>query len=167
LGSRIKLQSTHGAGSLFAVVLPVSDKQVVAEVAKINQNAAVSSEGLSAISVLCLDNDVPVLEAMEMVISGWGCEFVGLVDYQAALSAVQENPFDIVLVDYSLDGTETGIHFMRELKKIDESIPAVLITAEQDQQKREQALEMGYHFMAKPIAPLELKQLLSQIFNKG
>ena len=154
---KVTVSSTQGQGSIFSIRLPVVD---VTDEPLIRPVAAPStvSDRLHDAQVLCLDNDENVLNAMGMLLEGWGCQVTSVATYRQGLSALKSNSYQIVLADYRLDYHETGLDFLAVVKK--HNSQGILITAEQDKNLDSKAKELGFQYLAKPIEPASLKSLM-------
>lgn len=164
LDLQISVESKKGQGSRFSVRLPIV--QALSETSE-QQPAATKSttERLVGVQVLCLDNDLDVLEAMRTMLIGWGCEVVSVTSYSQGLDALKKQKYQIVLADYRLDSKETGMDF---LFKVNQPLAqGVLITAEQNKQLHTDAIDNGFHYLAKPIEPAALKSLMLFLLSKG
>ncbi len=73
---------------------------------------------LAGITVLCIDNEPPILDGMETLLGGWGCRVIKAPDLEDAGRCVAEAkvPPDGLLVDYHLDGGN-GIDAIAELRR--------------------------------------------------
>ena len=119
---------------------------------------------LSGISVLCLDNDVAILDGMEMLLEGWGCRVLKAADLTAAIALVAETKVtpDGLLVDYHLDDGN-GIAAIAELRRrFGADLTAILITADRSPRVREDARANSVQVLNKPIKPAALRALLTQ-----
>ena len=160
----VSVDSVVGQGSTFSIDVPISEER--AEPRLSNQGMLkLPVDKFSNINVLCLDNDSSVLEAMQVLIEGWGCTITPVLTYKEGLAAFSKQNYQIVLADYRLDYAETGLDFLRTVKEITDArsmapVQAILITAEQDESIEERALEMGFYYMQKPIEPSALKSLM-------
>jgi CheY-like chemotaxis protein len=114
--------------------------------------------------VLCVDNDDRILNGMNALLSGWGCEPVMAKTAREAartLQAARRIP-DFMLVDYHLDHGD-GLAVIGEIRaKLDADIPAVLITADRSPELRELAQKAGIRVLHKPMKPAALRAWMTQ-----
>jgi CheY-like chemotaxis protein len=67
---------------------------------------------------------------------------------------IENNDFDLILMDVSLRGEKDGLQLTREIKKIDKykDIPIVALTAHAYQRDRTEAYKAGVnYFLTKPV----------------
>jgi len=114
-------------------------------------------------TALCIDNEPSVLDGMETLLHGWGCEVIKAPDLALALAAIAESPTmpNGLLVDYHLDHGN-GIEAIIALRQICGDLPAILITADRSPSVREQARAEGIQLLHKPLKPAALRALLAQ-----
>jgi CheY-like chemotaxis protein len=111
--------------------------------------------------VLCIDNELRILEGMRLLLEGWGCT-VTLCRDQASAASCGVRP-DIVLADYHLDG-ENGFDAIRTLKKIHGfATPAILITADRSGEVRQAAELMEVPVINKPLKPAVLRSMMTRL----
>jgi Na+/proline symporter/signal transduction histidine kinase/CheY-like chemotaxis protein len=162
LDYKIGVVSTVGRGSHFSVEVPRSTavplrqhQRVVREVDRVQ---------LSGITVLCIDNDLTILDGMETLLGGWGCRVFKAPDLAAALAVMAEadaSP-DGLLVDYHLDDGD-GITAIKELRRrFGANLTAILITADRSPHVREDARANDIQLLNKPVKPAALRALLTQ-----
>ncbi len=162
LDCKISLESQLGRGSRFSVEVPQAAAADCEIVARASARREVGR--LDGITVLCIDNDRPILDGMETLLCGWGCRVLKAASLTAAIAAVaaSDNEPDGLLVDYHLD-RDSGIAAIAELRRrLQRHVPAVLITADRSLQVREQARAEGAFFLNKPIKPASLRALVTQ-----
>jgi Na+/proline symporter/CheY-like chemotaxis protein/two-component sensor histidine kinase len=161
LDSKIELESETGRGSHFSVTVPRSNETPVDLPAR--DGARADSSQLAGITTLCVDNEPSVLDGMETLLRGWGCEVIKAPDLAFALTAISESPVmpNGLLVDYHLDHGN-GIDAIAALRRRYGDLPAILITADRSPAVREQAREEGIQVLHKPIKPAALRALLAQ-----
>ena len=156
----VDVKSEVGKGSTFTLSLRESQsKPVVVKPSRIIKTEAVITK-LSGINVLCLDNDESVLSGMQIMIEYWGCKVVCSQNYQDAINQYENQEFDIVLADYRLDDSETGLDFLTYCQTKSAALKGVLITAEQDKLLKPRVEKHGFNYLAKPIEPASLKSLM-------
>ena len=161
LDCKIELESEAGGGSHFAVAVPRSNEAPIELPAR--DQVRVDSSQLAGITALCVDNEPSVLDGMETLLSGWGCQVLKSADLASALTAVSESSLmpNGLLVDYHLD-QGNGIEAIAALRHHYGDLPAILITADRSPAVREQAREENIQVLHKPIKPAALRALLAQ-----
>jgi len=159
---RLELQvdSGRGKGSRFSVILPVAQADVpTLPERRRSQLDPVAS--LYGTVVLCIDNELRILEGMRLLLEGWGCT-VTLCRDQASAGSCGVRP-DIILADYHLDG-ENGFDAIRTLKKIHGfATPAILITADRSGEVRQAAELMEVPVINKPLKPAVLRSMMTRL----
>ncbi|HEX3163968.1 MAG TPA: PAS domain-containing hybrid sensor histidine kinase/response regulator [Pseudolabrys sp.] len=157
----IGLESESGRGSHFTVTVPLSNEAPIELQAR--ESARVDPSQLAGITALCVDNEPSVLDGMETLLRGWGCEVIKAPDLAFALAAISERATlpNGLLVDYHLDDGN-GIEAIVALRRLYGDLPAILITADRSPAVREQAREENVQVLHKPIKPAALRALLAQ-----
>ncbi|WP_428032760.1 PAS domain-containing hybrid sensor histidine kinase/response regulator [Ancylobacter sp.] len=158
----ITLASVPGRGSVFTVELPAAPAIPAREPA--SPRASAPGATLQGLSVLCIDNDPAILDGMETLLTGWGCEVLKAPGVEEALAMLRERrtPPDVLLVDYHLD-TGDGIEAAKQLRwKLGRSLPAALITADRSKRVRDAARATEMEVLNKPVRPAALRALLAQ-----
>jgi Na+/proline symporter/CheY-like chemotaxis protein len=162
LGHPVAIQSEVGRGSRFSVELPVAATVPVTAAETGGQQPAPGR--LDGMLVLCLDNDAAILDGMETLLTGWGCDVIKAADLREASAGLGDrgrSP-DVMLVDYHLD-EGNGIDAVVSLRwRFGRDIPAVLITADRTPQVRDAAREKSIHVLNKPLKPAALRSLVAQ-----
>ncbi|HEX3442803.1 MAG TPA: PAS domain-containing hybrid sensor histidine kinase/response regulator [Pseudolabrys sp.] len=161
IGSTVSMDSVPGRGSHFAVTVPVSNAAPVEMPAR--DDARVDPGQLAGTVALCIDNEPSVLEGMETLLRGWGCEVITAPDLELALRAIAAGTTmpNGLLIDYHLD-YGNGIDAIVTLRRHCGDIPAILITADRTPAVREQARAEGIQLLNKPLKPAALRALLAQ-----
>jgi signal transduction histidine kinase/CheY-like chemotaxis protein len=162
LDHKIAVNSTPGRGSRFSVEVPLSAAAPVAH----DQRPVLATDRvpLSGISVLCIDNDMAILDGMQTLLGGWGCRVFKAPDAEGASEAIAHRQLwpDGLLVDYHLD-RGNGIDAIAELRRhFGADLPAILITADRSPHVRDLARAHGIQVLNKPIRPAALRALLTQ-----
>jgi Na+/proline symporter/signal transduction histidine kinase len=158
----IDVMSTAGRGSQFAVEVPLAP--AIAPNAPPRAVPGVDRRQLAGISVLCIDNDLAILDGMETLLTGWGCPVCKATDLETALAALLEKDIvpDVVLVDYHLN-QGNGLAAIDALRlRLSTDFPAILITADGSPRVREEAHASDIQVLNKPVKPAALRALLAQ-----
>jgi Na+/proline symporter/CheY-like chemotaxis protein len=162
LDYKIGVVSTVGRGSHFSVEAPLSAAVPVRQHQRVARE--VDRVQLSGMTVLCIDNDLTILDGMETLLGGWGCRVFKAPDPATAIAVAAEAKIspDGLLVDYHLDDGN-GITAIKELRRrFGANLTAILITADRSPQVREESRVNGIQLLNKPVKPAALRALLTQ-----
>ena len=162
LGHHIELQSAPGRGSLFAVELPLAEPQRRAEAGAATPPTVGRMAGLS---VLCIENEPDVLNALRVLLEGWGCIVLAAQSGSDALARLRESDSepDIILADYHLDGG-TGLEAVATLRKDAKArTPVIVITADHSAEVQRAVRARGFALLRKPLKAAALRALMYQL----
>lgn len=112
----------------------------------------------AASKVLIADDNPQILELIEAYLEPLGVEITTAADGQAALSAIESAPPDLVLLDIMMP-RRSGYEVCRQLKEDDRyrDIPVIMVTALNEVGDLERARECGADdFLTKPVNKMEL-----------
>jgi CheY-like chemotaxis protein/two-component sensor histidine kinase len=161
LGLSLELDSTEGRGSRFSLYLPQSRVQRPQPDAAGKETQA--GAGVMDIKVLCVDNERTILDAMQRLLSGWGCD----VRTARSLKDISREHVlegwlpDLVLMDYHLDQT-SGLDAIEWLRhNVGGHLPAALVTADRSAAVRALAEDRGVIVVTKPVKPAALRATIS------
>jgi PAS domain S-box-containing protein len=158
----IGLRSWLGQGSVFSVSLPLGGEAPPPSLAAMPRRVPNALAGRVA---LCIDNEPSVLAAMRTLLEGWSLTVLTAGDSAGArreLARGRAMP-DIVLIDYHLDGDETGLTALAALATDIGRVPGILITADYTEALRLMAQASGYPLLNKPLRPAALRALMAQL----
>jgi len=161
----IRLTSTVGKGSCFAVTVPLV--AAPREVAK-PQAPAYTPIDASKLVVL-IDDDPLVREGMGGLFRSWGCRVVTAGSDETALAGLAErdHPPDLIISDYHLPGGKTGIQAIESLRRtLSAEIPAFLVSGDTNPEPLREAGANGYHLLHKPVDPMALRAMVGQVLRK-
>jgi signal transduction histidine kinase len=167
LGHQIDVSSKTGHGSCFSVIVPLADHSDL-QPKEIPVVTHTDSSGLRDLTILCVDNEPDILEAMNLLLDRWGCPVVMLAETQAqaAQQVLLHGTPDFVLVDYHLTDQSHGLQVMEHLDSIlGTRLPAIIITADQSTELEETVKAKGYGLLRKPIRPAALRALISNMLK--
>ena len=160
LGHRLALRSTPGKGSMFSIELPrgtvvIADplpKQVIARLD-------------NRVRVLVVDNDNAVMRGMQSLLDGWHCEVLAAGNVRDAEILADGTAPDLLLLDYHLDGGDTGLALLERLRERLGDVPAIVISADHGEDLRQAVAEAGALLLHKPLKPLALKSLMARLLG--
>lgn len=171
LGHQLKVRSWPGQGTVFSITLPLGDASL-AQKPKPEQRGWIRSKGLNGIKVLVIDNEPKILEGMSALLQGWSCDVVTALSGDEAVAVTLERSWvpDIVLADYHLGETETGVMALRQLAVLEGQpanaeyfSPAIVITADRTDEVRDEIDTAQAQLLTKPIKPAALRAMINKI----
>ncbi|MEL6537728.1 MAG: response regulator, partial [Bacteroidota bacterium] len=113
--------------------------------------------------LLVEDNPVNVLVARKFL-DRWGLEVITAENGQLALEAVEQQTFDLVLMDLQMPVMD-GYTATKHLRKTHE-VPIIALTATALPEERQQILEVGMNaYVLKPFKPETLYKALATHLN--
>ena len=162
LGHKTDLISATGRGSRFSVEVPLSttapSREPPRDIINFDRSQLLGS------AVLCIDNEPTVLDGMEALLGGWGCQVIKAPDLPTAIAAVAEAQTapNGLLIDYHLD-KGNGVEAIVELRRrFGADLPAILITADRSPHVRDAARAHDVQVLNKPLKPAALRALMAQ-----
>ena len=112
--------------------------------------------------ILVVDDDSAHRTMLRTLLSGWGYTVTEADDGAAAMAAVEQKPFDLVLMDIRMV-TVSGIEALDGIKQRNPAIPVVMMTAYSSVETAVDALKKGaYDYLTKPFDSEKLKVTLSR-----
>lgn len=164
LEHRLLVRSWPTKGTVFSVDVPLGEaKKAVKQ--KPENRGWIRSKGLNGIRVLVIDNEPKILEGMSALLGGWSCEVAVAISGNEAVARIQEEHFepDIILADYHLSETDTGLMALEEINILtDREIPAIVITADRTEEIKQQIADSGAQLLTKPIRPAALRAMINK-----
>jgi CheY-like chemotaxis protein len=109
---------------------------------------------------------------MSALLKGWSCEVATALSADEALAELEQRQWtpDIVLADYHLGETDTGIMALRELAALDGQkpsneyfSPAIVITADRTEEVKDEIEAAGAQLLTKPVKPAALRAMINKI----
>ena len=159
LNHPLRLKSIPEKGCNFIVSLPKVVEQVITP-----SSIPKSNHGLKGVSVLCIDNDLEILNGMKELLTAWQCHVLTADSVSNALTVFSEHSdeVEILLVDYQLSNHEDGLTLIRDLRaQCQHNIPAILITAQTDEGIEDMARKDDVSYMKKLVKPAALRAMMS------
>jgi two-component system response regulator HydG len=102
-------------------------------------------------SILVVDDDTAHRTMLRTLIGGWGYEITEVDDGGVAIEKVQEQPFDLILMDVRMLKV-SGIEALGRIKTLNPSIPVIIMTAYSSIESAVTALKSGaYDYLTKPL----------------
>jgi len=155
----ITVESQKGHGTVFTILLPVSDVEPVKEIPK------VATESKASATVLLVDDEQLLIDVGSQMLEAMGHRVMTAEGGEQALKvyAAQREQIDLVILDMmmpDLDGRDT----FKALKEIDPAVKVLLSSGYSLDGQATEILDMGCRgFIQKPFNMQELSEKISTV----
>jgi len=120
-------------------------------------------EKLKKMQILLIDDDEWIRDAMRLFFENEGCPIKTLETAEEGIKELQRNPYDIIIADYRLPGTD-GLTFLKMTSCLYPHALKILITAYGNEQVASEADRIGIHdLIEKPFTTGTLEASLSKL----
>lgn len=150
----LRLQSTPGAGSMFAVNVPRVRHHVAME-ARAEPVPVLRRTG----AIIVVDDDLSAREALVDLLDVHGYEVIAVPGIEQARSrlAGQSITAAMIIADYRLGGDVTGVEAIRAIQPLLAGpAPAIIITGDTSPDRIREASASGFPLLHKPLEPAAL-----------
>jgi len=93
-------------------------------------------------NILFVDDDQGVLEVIGERIKSWGYQLFRASGGKEALSIINEEEIDIIILDYMMPELD-GLKTLKKIRKINKNIPVIMFTAYPDQKSIKGSENLG------------------------
>jgi len=161
-GSIVAHSDGPGQGATFTVTLPVAADAARSGCRPADEwDAAVSPLGLR---VLVVDDEADSRELLRRLLVEQACEVTCASSAEEALDALGRRPFDVLLTDIGMPGTDGYELLTRMRAGARTAAKAIAVTAFARPEDRERALAAGFDgHVPKPVNPAQLLQILARV----
>jgi DNA-binding NtrC family response regulator len=116
--------------------------------------------------LLLVDDEIPFAANLLKLLSRRGYTVSAVYEGDSALRIVDEQEFDVVILDQNMPGRD-GITILRELKKKKPHIEVVILTGYGSVDSALNGFELGaYDYTTKPIQLSDLEEKINQAFQR-
>ncbi len=160
----IHLKSSLGKGSVFAIDLPLGDVWK-SEVGEPEISEAIGGE-FSKTKVLIVEDDEILRDSLAELFNRWGVNIRLAESEENVLSILDTEDWtpDLLLVDYRLHAGTTGTQVANSIrKKLDSSLPCIVMTADTDPKIIEYIKSLNFPILIKPLNPPQLRLMMHNL----
>jgi NtrC-family two-component system response regulator AlgB len=117
--------------------------------------------------VLVIDDERNIRTTLSVCLEGIDCRVTGAETGQAALAALEREPFDLVFLDLRL-GSENGLELLPKLLSVRAGLRVVVITAYATVDTAVEAIKKGaVDYLPKPFTPAQIRHLVGQLSQEA
>lgn len=117
-------------------------------------------------TILIVDDDDRIRELLEKYLLKNNYIVLSLPDTSEILNLLEKYIIDLIILDYMMPN-ESGIEFLQKIRKLENNIPIIMLTALGDIENRIEGLSYGADdYIGKPFEPKELLLRMQNILNK-
>jgi two-component system, sensor histidine kinase len=160
---RLSLRSEPHRGTVFEIQLPRGTVPVAAPT--LQPGANWTGQALEGQRAVLVEDDPAVRQGVAALLHAWGMVvecFDGLDSLRGAAAGGALGAVDLAIVDYRLDGAETGLDALSVLERtLGRSVPAVVITGSVSSALEAEAQRLGVPVLTKPVMPARLRAALT------
>lgn len=154
----VSLTSTLGKGTTVAIATPLG-AGVVADCGRAS-DVARQSGGV----VVVIEDEEDVRDGLREQLRYWGYDVVAGADTEDIMRQIGDRHPNIILADFRLRGSLTGIEAVASLHRIfGHRVPSALLTGDTAVERISEARTSGCHLFHKPIPSAVLREYLSHM----
>jgi two-component system, OmpR family, response regulator len=116
--------------------------------------------------ILIVDDEEDFVDTIVRRLKSKGYDALGVFRGKDALKLIQEQDFDVCVLDVKMPGMD-GIETLREMKKIKPLMEVIMLTGHGSVESGIKGLELGaYNYVMKPVPFSDLLQLMTQAYER-
>jgi DNA-binding NtrC family response regulator len=117
--------------------------------------------------ILVVDDEQASLDAMTLLLEGWGWTVTAATSGAAALRAIEREAPDLVITDLVMPDVD-GLEVLRRTRALSPDVPVVVVTGRGGVEEAVRATREGaLHFVQKPVDPVLLRATIQGAFESS
>lgn len=117
--------------------------------------------------ILVVDDEIDFLETIVNRLKKRKLDAVGVESGEAALALLDQQLFDVVILDIKMPGGMDGIEVLREIKKMQPLVEVILLTGHASVETSIEGMKLGaFDYLLKPMKFDELLEKMAAAFRK-
>jgi len=122
---------------------------------------------IPAVRILIVEDDTPLAAGLTQILRAEGHAADVMASGERALLALQQEKFDLAILDVGLPGID-GFEVLRRLRAAGQRMPVLLLTARDQVEERVRGLDLGADdYMPKPFAMQELAARVRALLRRA
>jgi two-component system, sensor histidine kinase len=164
IGAPLRVHSAPGQGSMFSITVPrATPPAEQARPTRTEDLAACAALAPGARRVLVIDDEEQVLMGMQQLLQVWGHRVwcANSADEAVVLAIEHAHEIDLLLSDYRLGGNMTAMQAIAAVHAcLPAPVPTYILTGDTSPQRIQEACELGFPLLHKPVEPSALRSIL-------
>lgn len=121
---------------------------------------------IEAATILVVDDEENAREGLSKILSKEGYSVDMASNGKEAIETLRRQSFDLVITDMRMPLMD-GFEVLREIKKMNENIGVIMITAYGEVESYLEAMNMGaFEYINKPVRVNELKRVITKVLEE-
>jgi PAS domain S-box-containing protein len=164
----IYAESEVGKGTSFHIYLPASMDSKKEKQQKEKKEKIIKSSG----KILIMDDKSFIRKSAERALNIYGYDVSGAENGEEALSLYkkaldEKKPYDVVILDLTVPGAMGGLKTLKELRKIDPNVRAIVSSGYSDDPIMSEHEKFGFNaIIKKPYEYFELAEAVKKLIKK-
>ncbi len=116
--------------------------------------------------ILIVDDEPIVIKSCQRILSDNGYALDSAQNGQEAMSKIDENPYDLVVLDIMMPGVD-GMHVLQQVKERHPEVDVIMMTGLSQVQTAVKAMKLGaLDYLSKPFDPDEFKLVVERALER-
>jgi two-component system, OmpR family, response regulator len=116
--------------------------------------------------ILLVDDEVAFANNIAKLISKRGYEVMTVYNGESAVKAVEENEFDVIVLDLKMPGLD-GMATLKQIKKRQPQVEVIILTGHGSMDSGIDGIQLGaFDFIMKPVRFDDLHESIRQAFQR-
>jgi DNA-binding NtrC family response regulator len=121
---------------------------------------------INAAAILVVDDEENAREGLSKILTKEGYAVETAANGKEAIDTLKSKGFDLVITDMRMPLMD-GFEVLREIKKMDENVGVIMITAYGEVESYLEAMNLGaFEYINKPVRVNELKRVITKVLEE-
>jgi DNA-binding NtrC family response regulator len=117
-------------------------------------------------AILVVDDEENARDGLSKILTKEGYKIDVASDGKEAIDSIRKNRFDLVITDMRMPQMD-GFEVLREIRKMDDNIGVIMITAFGEVDSYFEAMNLGaFEYINKPVKVDELKRVIAKVLEE-
>ena len=124
------------------------------------------SGATKTVSILVVDDEENAREGLSKILSKEGYSVETAANGKEAIDIIKDQSLDLVITDMRMPMMD-GFEVLREIKKLNETIGVIMVTAYGEVESYLEAINLGaFEYINKPVRVNELKRVITKVLEE-